>query len=84
VPFPAITAGSLTEWTKSPSSPGYRCSTMTFHHSSNGTFTTLAPSRSIASSLARGACSGTTTVQGTPMSLAFHATPCAMFPALAV
>ena len=44
----------------------------------------LPPSRSIASSFVCGAWSGTITVQGTPASRAAHATPCAMFPALAV
>ena len=43
-----------------------------------------APSRSIASSLRAGRWSGTTTVHGTPSRRAFHATPCAMLPALAV
>jgi hypothetical protein len=38
----------------------------------------------MAASLVAGAVSGTTTVQGMPNDLAPHATPCAMFPALAV
>ena len=45
---------------------------------------TWPPSRSIAASLASGACSGTAIVAGTPSSRAAHATPWAMFPALAV
>jgi hypothetical protein len=43
-----------------------------------------APRRSIASSLARGAWSGTTTAHGTPAARAHQATPWAMLPALAV
>src|SRR5258705_10117506 len=84
VPLPAITAGSATGWMKSPSMPGYPCSSMTRHQVSNGTFTILAPRRSMASSLVFGACSGTMAVQGIPIARAPHATPCAMFPALAV
>ena len=42
------------------------------------------PSRLMAASFASGACSGTTIVAGTPSSRAAHATPWAMFPALAV
>src|SRR5262245_56518745 len=42
------------------------------------------PSRSIAASLVLGAWSGTTTVQGMPSLRAFHATPWAILPALAV
>ena len=38
----------------------------------------------MAASLACGACSGTAMVAGTPSSRAVHATPWAMFPALAV
>src|SRR5262245_47970055 len=73
-----------TGWTKTPSSPGYAWSTRTCHQSSKGMETIRPPSRSIASRLARGAESGTTTVQGTPTRRAFQATPCAMLPALAV
>ena len=43
-----------------------------------------APMRSIASNFVFGAWSGTTTWQGIPNRFAFHATPCAMLPALAV
>ena len=45
---------------------------------------TRAPMRSTAASFVAGAPSGTTTVHGMPSRCAFQATPCAMFPALAV
>ncbi len=79
-----MTAGSLTGCTKKPSSPGWPCSRSTVHHSSKGTSTEVAPRAAMASSFARGALSGTITLQGTPRRRAFHATPWAMLPALAV
>ena len=84
VPLPAITFRSETGWMKSPSIPGYRCSSRTRHQTSKGTLTIEAPRRSTASSLVRGAVSGTIAVQGIPIARAFQATPCAMLPALAV
>ena len=84
VPLPAITAGSWTGCTNSPSSPSRWLVTMMFHQASYGTFSTRPPSRSIAASLASGAWSGTTIVAGTPSSRAVQAMPWAMFPALAV
>ena len=57
---------------------------MTSHQASYGIFSTRPPRRLIAASLASGAWSGTTIVAGTPSSRAVHATPWAMFPALAV
>ena len=84
VPLPAITAGSLTGWTKNPSSPGWPCSRRTAHHSANGTGTAVAPSRAMASSLAAGAVSGTITRHGIPRRRASYATPWAMLPALPV
>ena len=84
VPLPAITPGSWTGCTNSPSTPSTRPATIAFHQSSYGIFLTWPPSRSIAASLASGAWSGTTMVAGTPSSRAVQATPCAMLPALAV
>src|SRR5687767_13362982 len=57
---------------------------MISHQRSYGTFTTRPPSRAIASSFVCGAWSGATIVAATPSSLAAHATPCAMLPALTV
>jgi hypothetical protein len=84
VPLPAITAGSWTGCTNSPSTPSTRLATIAFHQSSYVILMTRPPSRSIAAILASGAWSGTAIVAGTPSSRAVHATPCAMFPALAV
>ena len=84
VPLPAITVGSWTGCTNSPSTPSTRLVTMAFHQSSYGIFLTWPPSRSIAAILASGAWSGTAIVAGTPSSRAVHATPCAILPALAV
>ncbi len=53
-------------------------------HSSKVTGIMSAPSRLIAAILVSGAVSGRTTVQRTPSLRAHQATPCAMFPALAV
>ena len=83
-PLPAITRSSRTGWTNSPSTPGYAPVSIVSHQVSNGTATTVPPRRSIASSFARGAWSGATTVAGTPSSRATQQTPCAMFPALVV
>ena len=84
VPLPAITPGSWTGCTNSPSTPSTRLATMAFHQSSYVIFMTRPPSRSIAAILAWGAWSGTAMVAGTPSSRAVHAMPCAMLPALAV
>lgn len=84
VPLPAMTAGSLTGWTKKPDSSGWPCSMMACHHSSKGRGTGTPPSRSMASTFVRGAVSGTTTRHATPSCRAAKATPWAMLPALAV
>ena len=84
VPLPAITAVSAKGCTYSPSSPAKRPLVSVSHHSANGTLITVPPSRSTASVLALGAWSGTTTWHRTFRSRAHQATPCAMFPALAV
>jgi len=55
VPLPAITAGSWTGCTNSPSSPSRWLVTMTSHQASYGIFSTRPPSRSIAASFASGA-----------------------------
>ncbi len=84
VPLPAITWSPSTGCTKNPSTPGNDERSIVGHHSSNGTVIVRPPSRAMASSFVRGAVSGAMTVQGTPIDRATQATPCAMFPALAV
>ncbi len=84
MPFPAMTPSSSTGCTKRPSTPSKRCCSIVSHQRSNGTFTTSPPSLPIAASFVSGAWSGTTIVHGTPTSRAAHASPWAMFPALAV
>ena len=88
VPFPAITGGSWTGWTKKPSTPSPRSrspsASTAAHHCSHDTRTILPPRRSTAASFVIEALSGTTIVAGTPSSRAIQATPCAMFPVLVV
>src|SRR5690242_4425952 len=84
VPLPAITASSLNAWTNSPLMPSRLWVRKVSNHSSCGTRTILPPMRSTAASFVAGAPSGTTTVHGMPRRFAFHATPCAILPALAV
>ena len=74
-PFPAITRSSRTGWTNSPWTPGYEPVSIVSHHVSNGTAITRPPRRSTASSFARGAWSGATTMAGTPSSRATQQTP---------
>ena len=84
VPLPAITSRSMNACTKRPLIPSKRCVRKTSNQEATEVFTAVAPRRAIASSLSRGAVSGTTTEHGTPSRRAFQATPCAMLPALAV
>ena len=84
VPFPAMTASSLKACTCRPSRPSNVRVRKTSCHSSKVTGIMSAPSRLIAAILVSGAVSGRTTVQCTPSLRAHQATPCAMFPALAV
>ena len=85
VPLPAITRSSCDRVHEQPVEPVVARRSIDPPPRSNGTFTTVPPSRSIGVELrlrARGRA--TTTVPGRRARRATHATPCAMLPALAV